>query len=58
MLGTPMELPHWLIVAGGILVIVGMLGVLINARKDTSKAVRFCEPFQGSLLLASCTCAS
>jgi hypothetical protein len=33
-----MELPHWLIVAGGILVIVGMLGVLISARKDTSKA--------------------
>jgi hypothetical protein len=43
MLGTAMVLPHWLIVAGGTLVIVGMLGVLIQSyrvRKDTSKADR------------------
>jgi LPXTG-motif cell wall-anchored protein len=33
-----LQLPHWLIVAGLILVTIGSLGVLFGRRKDSSSA--------------------
>jgi VIT1/CCC1 family predicted Fe2+/Mn2+ transporter len=41
---SALQLPHWLMIAGGVLVIVGAVGALVSSRRRAPAAP---EPSQG-----------